>query len=132
MKDKTPEARAQALLSCRRLLKDLADVFYPPTSQQILGADGKKRDLSDDKYVSRLWQFISDKTRVTTSAELLQASLNDLGNRLDRIYEFTNKGVHAEVEEFEMNQCLIQTYLLIGDLLRIFDNHSAIVVSAKA
>jgi hypothetical protein len=54
------------------------------------------------------------------------ASLNDLGNRLDRIYEFTNKGVHAEVEEFEMNQCLIQTYLLVGDLLRIFYKPSAI------
>jgi len=126
MKDKTPEARAQALLSCRRLLKDLADVFYPPTSQQITGVDGKTRDLSEDKYISRLWQFISDKTRITTSAELLIVSLEDLGHRLDRIYEFTNKGVHAEVDEFEMNQCLMQTYLLIGDLFRIFDKQSAI------
>jgi hypothetical protein len=130
VKENTPETRAQALLSCRRLLKDLADVFYPPISQPVTGADGKTRDLSEEKYISRLWQFITDKTQKTTSAELIQASLNDLGNRLDRIYEFTNKGVHAEVEEFEMNQCLIQTYLLIGDLLRIFDKQSAIADSS--
>lgn len=132
MKDKTPEARAQALLSCRRMLKDLADVLYPPTSQKITGADGKTHDLSEDKYINRLWQFISDKTHLTTSAELLMASLSDLGNRLDRIYEFTNKGVHAEVEEFEMNQCLMQTYLLVGDLLRIYDKQSTIEDSIGA
>ena len=126
VKENTPETRAQALLSCRRLFKDLADVFYPPISQPVTGADGKTRDLSEDKYISRLWQFISDKTHITTSTELLMASLDDLGHRLDRIYDFTNKGVHAEVEEFEMNQCLMQTYLLIGDLLRIFDKQSAI------
>jgi hypothetical protein len=132
MKDKTPEARAQALLSCRRMLKDLADVLYPPTSQKITGADGKTHDLSEDKYINRLWQFISDKTHLTTSAGLLMASLSDLGNRLDRIYEFTNKGVHAEVEEFEMNQCLMQTYLLVGDLLRIYDKQSTIEDSIGA
>jgi len=132
VKEKTPETRAQALLSCRRLLKDLADVFYPPISQPVTGADGKTRDLSEEKYISRLWQFITDKTQKTASVELIQASLNDLGNRLDRIYEFTNKGVHAEVEEFEMNQCLIQTYLLTGDLLRILDKKSAIADSSGA
>lgn len=126
MKDKTPEARAQALLSCRRMLKDLADIFYPPTNQKIPGADGKTRDLSEDKYINRLWQFIYDKIHTTTSAELLMASLEDLGHRLDRIYDFTNKGIHSDVDEFEMNQCLMQTYLLIGDLLRIFDKQSAI------
>lgn len=132
VKENTPETRAQALLSCRRLFKDLADVFYPPISQPVTGADGKTRDLSEEKYISRLWQFITDKTQKTTSVELIQTSLNDLGNRLDRIYEFTNKGVHAEVDEFEMNQCLVQTYLLTGDLLRILDKQSAIADSSGA
>ncbi len=132
IKENTPETRAQALLSCRRLFKDLSDVFYPPASEPVTGEDGKTRNLSDEKYINRLWQFILDKTRKSTSVDLLQASLSDLGNRLDRIYEFTNKGVHAEVEEFEMNQCLMQTYLLVGDLLRIYDKQSAIEDSIGA
>ena len=126
VRENNPETRAQALLSCRRLLKDLADALYPPLDQPVVGADGKQRDLSEKNYVSRLWQFLSEQTARSTSAELLMSSLEDLGHRIDRIYELTNKGVHAEVGEFEANQCLIQTYLLVGDLLRILDKQSAI------
>jgi hypothetical protein len=49
VKENTPEARAQALLSCRRLFKDLADVLYPPMSQPVTGVDGKTHDLSEEK-----------------------------------------------------------------------------------
>ena len=124
--ERTPEARAQALLSCRRLFKDLADVFYPATSQKLTGTDGKIRDLSEDKYINRLWQFLSEKTQKATSSELLMESLVDLGHRLDKIYDFACKGIHDDVDEFEMNQCLMQTYLLIGDMFRIIDKRSAV------
>jgi hypothetical protein len=125
VQENTPATRAQALLSCRRLLKDLADVLYPPTNVQITGADGKQRDLSEDKYINRLWQFIYEKTPKSTSGQLLMATIDDLGHRIDRIYDAINKGIHAEIDEFEVNQCLIQTYLVIGDLLRVFDRQSA-------
>ena len=62
----------------------------------------------------------------STSGELLLANVQDLGNRIDRLYKLTNKGVHAEVSVFEVNQCLIQTYILVGDILRIEDKQSAI------
>jgi hypothetical protein len=34
--------------------------------------------------------------------------------------------VHAEVSEFELNQCVIQTYLLVGDILRLTESDSGI------
>lgn len=126
VRENNPETRAQALLSCRRLLKDLADVLYPPPEQPVAGVDGRLRDLSEEKYISRLWQFLYEQTAHSTSAELLMATIEDLGHRVDRLYELTNKGVHAEVGEFEANQCLIQTYLIVGDLLRVLDKQSAI------
>lgn len=52
--ESTPEVWAQALLSCRRLLKDLADFLYPSQAEPKLGSDGKPRDLSEEKYVNRL------------------------------------------------------------------------------
>lgn len=122
----TPAARAQALLSCRRLLKDFADALFPPIDKSMTGRDGKVRDLSDEKYINRLWQFISDSTCMTTSDELLQTCIIDLGNRLDHLNKLINKGVHANVDYFEMNQCMIQTYLIIGDILRINDQQSAV------
>lgn len=126
MEENSPESRAQALTSCRRLLKSLADVLYPAKEEPITGADGKARILTDEKYITRIWQYIYENTSRSTSGELLLAQVQDLGNRVDRLYELTNKGVHAEVSEFEVNQCVIQMYLLIGDLLRLSENQSAI------
>jgi len=125
-KENDPESWAQALTSCRRLLKDLADTLYPPTAVPVIGADGKSRILTDDQFKNRLWQYIFEQTGRSTSSDLLLASIQDLGNRIDRLYDLTSKGVHAEVSVFEANQCLIQMYILVGDILRIADKQSAI------
>jgi hypothetical protein len=60
------------------------------------------------------------------SGELLLSTINDLGTRIDKVYDLSCKGVHNNVPEFEVNQCVIQTYLIIGDILRLYDNRSAI------
>ena len=83
--------------------------------------------MTDDKYIARLWQYVADKAQGKTAGELLLAGINDLGNRVDRTYALTSKGVHADVPEFEVNQCVIQTWLLIGDILRLADGESAIL-----
>ena len=124
--DGSSESRAHALTSCRRVLKSVADRLYPPVDTPVRGPDGKERDLSDEKFISRLWQFIADRCGKSRSGQLLLSTIQDLGGRIDSIYNLSNKGVHAQVSPFEMNQCVIQTYLLIGDLLRVADEKSAI------
>jgi hypothetical protein len=122
------ESWAQALTSCRRLLKSLADVLYPPKDVPVIGADGKERILTDESYTSRLWQYIFEQTARSTSGELLLANVQDLGNRIDCLYDLTNKGVHTETNKLEVNQCVIQTYILLGDILRISENQTAMGV----
>jgi hypothetical protein len=117
--ENNPESWAQAITSCRRLLESLADTLYPPTDKIIVGSDGKERKLTKDKYIMRLWQYISENIPKSTAGSLLQVQIEDYGNRIDKLYAMTNKGVHAEISKFEVNQCVIQTYLMIGDLLRI-------------
>lgn len=126
IKEDDPESWAQSLTTCRRLLKSLADSLYPAPVDPVAGIDGKKRKLTEDKYIARLWQYVFEKSKGSTSWKLLTSIVNDLGNRIDKIYELTNKGVHAEVSEFEVNQCVIQTYLITGDLLRLSEDSSAI------
>jgi hypothetical protein len=126
MTEADKESWAQALTSCRRLLKSLADVLYPPKQVPVIGSDGKERILTDDLYIARLWQYISEQTARSTSGELLLASVQDLGNRVDRLYDLTNKGVHGEIGKLEVNQCVIQTYILLGDILRISEKQTAI------
>jgi len=116
-----PEAWSQALLSCRRILKSVADKLYPPQVQPAIGPDGTKRNLTEDKYISRLWQFVADNTKGSTVGHLLKARIQDLGNRIDYIHKLASKGVHAEVSEFEARQCVMQTHLLLGELLHLED-----------
>jgi len=122
-----PEARAQGLLSCRRVLKSLADLVYPARPGPVQGADGKMHDVSDEKYIARLWQYVYEQIGSTTAGGVVLATLTDVGGRLDAVYELSNKGVHSSVSQGEADQALIQTYLLIGDILRLADRSSAAV-----
>lgn len=114
-----PEAGSQALVSCRRILMSLADSLYPTTGQAVMGADGVERVMSTDKYRNRLWQFISDNVPHQSVRRLAQASLKEIGQRLDILDDLASKGVHSDVTSAEVDQCVVQTYLLAGDLLRL-------------
>ncbi len=85
----------------------------------VKGADGVDRVMSEDKYRNRLWQFISDNVPHDNARRLAQASLNEIGERLDILNGLASKGVHADVTAAEVDQCVVQTYLLAGDLLRL-------------
>lgn len=112
------ESRAQALTSCRRIIKALADHLYPPSPEPVVGSDGRQRDLGDNRYVSRLWQYASERLGETSSeAKAFSATLKDLGARLDRIHDLTNKGVHADVSPAEMEFGVIQTFLIAGEFI---------------
>jgi hypothetical protein len=126
MKDDDLESWAQALTSCRRMLKSVADTFSPPRDGLAIGSDGKEHKLTDENYIARLWQFVFEKLSSSRSGELLQTQINEIGNRLNRLYNLTNKGVHAEVSRFEVNQVIIQTYLIVGDILKVADDITAI------
>jgi hypothetical protein len=121
------EARSHALTSCRRILKTLADALYPATRAMVKGVDGVDRKMTDDKFVARLCQFAADRTKGSRARELLVADIAQLGTRLDALNALSSKGVHATVSQTELDQCLIQTYLVAGDLLRIRAATSAIL-----
>lgn len=118
IEENSPESWSQALLTCRRLLKALADSLQPATGETKTGADGIEREITDENYINRLWQFASDASAGSRSGDLLLEEVTDLGNRIDRLYELINKGVHADLSELEVTQALLQVYVVVGDLLR--------------
>lgn len=120
LSDGTPDSFSQALLIVRIILKDYADIVYPTPSGEVMCSDGKKRTLTDDKYISRIWQYIFETIeKESSSVDLLESQLDDLGNRIDKIYSKSCKGIHAEVNSFETYQCIIQLYVSLGDILRL-------------
>ena len=115
------EARAHALTSCRRALKSLADALYPATNETVVGTDGKERKMTDDMFVKRLMQFVGEKAQALGDAErsVLIAQIPYLGKKLDGLIKLASKGVHASTTDAEVDHCIIQTYLTIGDILRL-------------
>lgn len=114
-----PEARSHALASCRRVLKTLADAVYPATDVAERGIDGVERKMSDDKFIGRLCQFATERGRGKASRSLLATQIGELARKLDALNSLASKGVHASVTQIEVDQCLIHTYLIAGDILRI-------------
>jgi hypothetical protein len=113
-----PEALSQALLSCRRIVKAIADVLYPATGETVKGADGKSREMTDDKYRNRLWQYVGEHAS-HSSRDLVLATVDELGRRLDLLDYRASRGVHATVDAADADQCILQTYLLMSDLLHL-------------
>ena len=110
---------SQALLSCRRVIKALADALYPATGATITGADGRDREMTDDKFINRLVQFAVERIPSATSRRLALSSLEELGRRLDATQDLASRGVHDEVTQVEADQCIVQTYLLAADFLSL-------------
>ncbi|PZF09954.1 hypothetical protein DEJ25_13290 [Curtobacterium sp. MCPF17_011] len=119
LKDGGNEDRAHALTSCRRVLKTIADELYPASSEPVIGDDGKARVLGDDKFVNRLLQFVSEKVGKHENGAAVQAALKDVGTRLTALNDLASKGVHAKVTTYEVDTCVVQTYLVVADVLRI-------------
>jgi hypothetical protein len=52
-------------------------------------------------------------------ARLRRDYKNLLWLKLDRVYELSCKGTHADVSEFESTQCVMEAYLVAGHVLEV-------------
>lgn len=127
----SPEDLAQALTSCRRMIKALADALYPATDEEIAGADGVSRKMSDDAYQNRILQYVVEKVGKHNQGEVIQETLRSLGLRLKALNGLASKGVHDEVSLAEAENCVAWTYMLAADVLRIADGTAPIETDNK-
>lgn len=121
IKEDDPEARSQALSSCRRILNAIADLVYPANSDPYIDTQGKPHKVDAENYINRLWAFVAESGKRDRSRDLLRAQIGDVEKRLDALQALSSKGTHARVSVAELNQCAIQTYLVAGDILRLYE-----------
>ncbi len=110
---------ANAVNSCRRILKDVANSLYPSSTKEVTTKAGKKVKLDEEHYVLRLMEFIKNKSRSKTFANIIGSTLDHIGNRIEAVYKSTTKGTHTKIEKEEAERYVIHTYLLIGDVLSL-------------
>ena len=118
LRSENEEDWANAVHSCRRVIKDVADFLFPPTKEGI-ELDGKKYELDEDHYIIRLKQFIKQKSNSERFTEIIGSHLNYVGDRIDTIYSASTKGTHAKVTQEEAERYVIYSYLLLGDILSL-------------
>jgi len=123
------EDYAHALTSSRRLIKALADALYPARGDEVEGIDGIPRSMSDDKYKNRLTEYVRINVEGKRHRQTVAQIVSDLYSRLNALDGLASKGVHDEVTQAEAETCVVWTYMLAGDIVRIADGTSALLRS---
>lgn len=113
----SPAAYSQALLSCRRVLLAVADLVYPATDELVKGHDGVERQMTEAAYRNRLRQYIGEHEPSKRTRKFVLDTVETLGQRLDDLDGLANRGVHDHVTAEDADRTIVQTYLLVGDLL---------------
>ena len=113
---------SNAVHSCRRILKDLADAIYPPTENIKKEKDGKELiiQLDDEHFINRIVEFITQRSQSKTYKKIVGSHLKFMEDRLKSILGGSHKGTHADItDREEANRIVVYTYLLIGDILAL-------------
>jgi hypothetical protein len=115
------ESLTHALTSCRRILVAIADIVFP--AQDLLWRDGSGIDhvVDADRYRNRIYAFLAEASASGSMKRVTSAAVDDLATRIESLSDSGGKGVHASVAQSEVDLCVIQTYLLAGELLTILD-----------
>ncbi len=103
--------------TCRRVLKDVADVVFPAQDKPQVDEDGKEHKLDDSKYVNRIIAGIYADMGKGKDERFTKSMIEYIGHFLSGIQEYASKGDHATFQKTDAVRCLVYTYMLLGDIL---------------
>jgi hypothetical protein len=66
-----------------------------------------------------------DEWEASTHHRALAAAIEDFARRLDRLDDLTQKGVHDAPTASDVDFGVIQTYLLAGEVLALYEEFSS-------
>ena len=125
LQSQNPEDWSNAVHGCRRLLQDLADALFPESDSTRTKHAGNKTvtiKLGKENYINRLIAFVEDRSTSGRFNDIVGSQLDYMGDRLDAVFKAAQKGSHSDiVRKEEADRYVVYTYLLIGDILSLFD-----------
>ncbi|MBA1420471.1 MAG: hypothetical protein FAF03_06335 [Epsilonproteobacteria bacterium] len=103
-----------AITSCRRLLKELANTLYPAMKNKKSNVK-----LDEQAYINRLTEYVKGKSGSKTYSTLIDTHLEFFHKRSMAVFDTTNKGTHQNISHEDAKRFVIYTYLLIGDIISL-------------
>lgn len=126
MDDGNPERYSQVLTSCRRLWEDVAKQLFAEalpgyTERTFRTKTGKDIDVSGDHYNNKLSAVIETLQEKAAKNTLAGSEMIYLVDWMEQINCLQSSGVHATVTRDQAMQCIIHTYIALGDILKLRD-----------
>ncbi len=124
MEDGNPERYAQVLTSCRRLWSETAKTLFAevlPTYTKPLfkTRSGKEIDVSGDHDNNKLSAVIETLQSKAAKNTLVGSETIYLVDWMEQINSRQSDGVHHDVTREQAMQCIIHTYIALGDILSL-------------
>ena len=105
------EAISHALTTCRRVVESFSDSVFPPRKEPFhMGTE--KMEVGHAQPRNRLRAYIYERIGKSSRYDRLNKTLSSLSDRL-------SSGVHSDVDVGEARALVLQTYLLLGEILSL-------------
>lgn len=122
--DGNPEKYSQILTSCRRLWSDVAKYLFGLvlpnyTESKYLTKSGKEIDVSGDHDNNKLSAVIEVLQEKAPKNTLVGSETIYLVDWMEQISKSQSTGVHSNVTREQAIQCIIHTYIALGDVLSL-------------
>lgn len=124
MDESNPERYSQVLTSCRRLWSDIAKILFDEVLPDYKGnsfktKSGKNIDVSGDHDNNKLSAVIETLQSKAVENSLVGSETIYLIDWIEQISNRQSAGVHSEVTREQARQCIIHTYIALGDILTL-------------
>ena len=124
MEDGNPERYAQVLTSCRRLWSETAKTLFAEVLPEYSGKmfktrSGKEIDISGDHDNNKLSAVIETLQSKSAKNTLVGSETIYLVDWMEQISARQSAGVHADATREQAMQCIIHTYIALGDILSL-------------
>jgi hypothetical protein len=106
--------------TCRRVIKDVADVVFPAQDTPLKDDSGKETALDDSKYINRIIAGIRADVGKGKDRKFNESMIEYVANFLRGIQSYASKGDHATFQKTDAIRCLLYTYMLLGDVLNYY------------
>lgn len=118
------ELYSQALTTCRRLFEntsiELFNKYFPEYQEKTFKTkSGKEIDITGDHYINKLSAVIEILQNKSVSNSVIGSNILYTLDWIDNLNKLQCKGVHANITKQDAMQCIIHTYICLGDILSL-------------